>query len=208
VRAAVRRSPAARLASHSGPVFVEEAGWEIPVSYGDDAAERSAIRERVAIADVTARAKVDVRGNVPPMLPVPPDTTVARLSAGWALVLAGPDQEGSVLRALAPVAAPDVMMTDATHLYAGFALAGPDVDGVLERVTSWDHAALTPGDAAAAPIAEIPSVIVRPVLAPSVVEVYVPSELGRYAWQELFDVVGSIGGAPVGWQALRAEGWR
>lgn len=209
MRAAVRRSPAARSASRRGAVFVEEAGWEVPASFGDDAAERSAIRDRVGIADVTARAKVDVRGVVPLTLPVPADATVARISGGWALVLAGPDDEEAVLGALAPVAAaPDVMVTDATHLHAGFALVGPDVSRVLERVTSWDHAALGPGESQAAPIVEIPAVVVRRAPSPSAVEIYVPVEYGRYAWQQLVETVASCGGAPVGWQALRAEGWR
>jgi glycine cleavage system aminomethyltransferase T len=189
-------------------VFVEESDWEITASFGDDAAERSAIRDRVAIADVTARAKVDVRGSVPPTLPVPRDATVARISEGWAVVLAGPDEERSVLDALEPIAAPDVMITDATHLFAGFALLGPDVGGVLERVTSWDHAMLGPGEAAGAPIVDIPAVVVRSILPPTVIEVYVPIESGRYAWEQLVDAVGSLGGSPIGWQALRAEGWR
>jgi glycine cleavage system aminomethyltransferase T len=190
-------------------VFVEEAGWEVPASFGDDAAERSAIRDRVAIADITARAKVDVRGAVPLALPVPAEATVARISASWAIVLAAPNGEESVLSALAPVAAaPDVMVTDVTHLHAGFALVGPAVGRLLERVTSWDPAALPPGEAQAAPIVEIPAVVVRPVAAPSWVEVYVPMEYGRYAWQELVGTIASLGGAPVGWQALRAEGWR
>jgi len=207
--AAVRRSPAARPASRRGAVFVEEAGWELPASFGDDAAERSAIRDRVAIADVTARAKVDVRGAVPLALPVPADATLARISAAWSIVLAPPNEEESVLGALAPVAAAhDVMITDVTHLHAGFALLGPDVGRVLERVTSWDHAALGPGEAQAAPIVEIPAVVVRAVAGPSVVEVYVPMEFGRYAWQQLVETIASLGGAPVGWQALRAEGWR
>nr|MBA3363972.1 glycine cleavage system protein T [Actinomycetota bacterium] len=44
MRTAIRRSPAARLSARLGAVFVEESGWEIPASYGDDAAERAAIR--------------------------------------------------------------------------------------------------------------------------------------------------------------------
>ena len=93
MRAAIRRSPAARLSARRGAVFVEEAGWEIPASYGDDAAERDAIRDRVAIADVTARAKVDVRGRLPEALPLPAATVIARISAAWAVVFGEPDAE-------------------------------------------------------------------------------------------------------------------
>jgi glycine cleavage system aminomethyltransferase T len=188
-------------------VFVEEAGWEIPASFGDDAAERDAVRDRVAIADVTARAKVDLRGRLPESLPVPAATVMARISEAWAVLLGGPDAETRLIRALEPVAGPGVMVTDATHLLGGFALAGPDLGSVLERTTSWDPASLAPGEAAAAPIAEVHALMVRRDLPVPVLEVYVGSESARYVWQVLSGVVSELGGAPIGWQALRSEGW-
>jgi glycine cleavage system aminomethyltransferase T len=207
VRAAIRRSPAARLSSRRGAVFVEEAGWEIPASYGDDEAERGAICDRVAIADVTARAKVDLRGAIPDPL-APADTVLARISAEWAVMLGGPDAEGRLIRALEPLAGSGTMVTDVTHLFAGFALAGPDLATVLERTTSWDPTTLAPGNAAGAPIVEVRALMVRRDLAVPVLEVYVATEFARYVWEALSGVVAGLGGAPVGWQALRAEGWR
>jgi glycine cleavage system aminomethyltransferase T len=207
VRAAIRRSPAARPSSRGGAVFVEEAGWEIPATYGDDAAERALIRDRVTIADVTARSKVDLRGQLPDSLPMPAATFIARVSPQWALVLGGPDAETRLVRALEPAAGPDAMVTDVTHLFAGFALVGPGLLGVLERTTSWDPTTIAPGEAAGAPIVDVRAVIVRRDLPVPVLEVYVATELARYAWEELSAVVGDLGGGPVGWQALRAEGW-
>jgi len=104
VSTAIRRSPAARLSSRRGAVFVEEAGWEIPASYGNDEGERAAIRDRVAITDVTARAKVDIRGRLPGSLPSPADTVLARISGEWAVLLGAPDAEGRLIRAIEPVA--------------------------------------------------------------------------------------------------------
>ena len=208
MRAAVRRSPAARLASRRGAVFVEESGWELPATYGDDASERAVIRDRVAIADVTARAKVDVRGSVPGTLPLPEDAVHARISDAWTLVFGPPDAETGLLDAISAATGPGVMVTDATLLYAGFALLGPDVPRVLERVTPWDPATLAPGEATAAPIVDVPAVIVRRDLPIRVVEAYVATEHARYAWESLSGVVGALRGQPVGWQALRAEGWR
>jgi glycine cleavage system aminomethyltransferase T len=208
VRTAIRRSPAAPLSARRGAVFVEEAGWEIPASYGDDEAERRAIRDRVAIADVTARAKVDIRGRIPNALPSPADTILARISAEWAVMLGGPDAEGRLVRAIEPLAGSEAMVTDVTHLFAGFALAGPNLAGVLERTTSWDPATLVSGEAAGAPIVEVRALMVRRDLSVPVLEVYVATELARYAWDALSSVVAGLGGAPVGWQALRAEGWR
>jgi glycine cleavage system aminomethyltransferase T len=187
---------------------MEEAGWEIPASYGDDAAERAAIRDRVAIADVTARAKVDMRGRIPDPLPSPADTVLARISAEWAVMLGGPDTEGRLMRAIEPLAGSGTMVTDVTHLFAGFALAGPNLAGVLERTTSWDPSALAPGEAAGAPIVDVRALMVRRDLPVPVLEVYVATEYARYVWESLSGVVASLGGGPAGWQALRAEGWR
>ncbi|HEX5936682.1 MAG TPA: hypothetical protein VFZ75_03165 [Actinomycetota bacterium] len=205
---AIRRSPAARLSSRRRAVFVEESGWELPASYGDDASERAVIRDRVAIADVTARAKIDVRGSVPGTLPLPDDAVPARLSGSWTLVFGPPDAEAGLVEAIERSTGPAAMVTDATHLFAGFALLGPDVPRVLERITSWDPSTLAPGAATSAPIVEVPSVIVRRALAVTVIETYVAIEYARYAWETITGVVGALGGQPVGWQALRAEGWR
>jgi glycine cleavage system aminomethyltransferase T len=208
VRAAIRRSPAARLSSRRGAVFVEEAGWEIPASYGNDEKERAAIRDRVAIADITARAKADVRGELPETLSVPEGALAARVSHEWAVVLGVPDTEEALLRELEPLAGPRTMVTEITHLFAGMVLIGPALPDLIDRATSWDPSTLAPGEATGAPIAEIRALVVRPQLSVPVLEVYVATEFGRYAWETLVGMVGGLGGAPVGWQALRAEGWR
>jgi sarcosine oxidase gamma subunit len=100
------------------------------------------------------------------------------------------------------------MVTEVTHLFAGMALVGPALPDLIERATSWDLSTLAPGEATGAPIAEIRALVVRPQLSLPVLEVYVATEFGRYAWETLVGIVGGLGGAPVGWQALRAEGWR
>ena len=40
-----------------------------------------------------------------------------------------------------------------------------------------------------------------------VLEAYVAAEFARYAWETVLDAVRRTGGGPVGWRALRAEGW-
>ena len=207
MRKAVRRSPAARLAAHAGAVFVEEGSWEIPASHGDDEAERSAIRSAVTITDITARAKVDVRGETVRALPAAVGSLLARIADDRAIVLGAPGEETRVLAALEAAAGSATTVTDVTHLFAGFALAGPRLPELLERTTSWDPASLSAGEATGAPIVEIGSVMVRRDLPLPVLEVYVGAEYARYAWESLAGVAAGLGGAPVGWQALRAEGW-
>ena len=55
---------------------------------------------------------------------------------------------------------------------------------------------------------DVRALIVRRDLSVPVCEVYVATEYARYVWEALSSVVAGLGGAPVGWQALRAEGWR
>jgi heterotetrameric sarcosine oxidase gamma subunit len=190
-----------------GATMVSEAGWELPGSYGDEDAERSAIREGLAIADVTPRGKIDVRGEVEGALASVPDGTVARLAPGWAMVLTPPGGEALVRPALEAAAGAKTMVTDATHLFSGFALCGPRLPELLARTSGWDPASLAAGTATGAPIADVRAVIVRRDLTIDVLEVYVATELARYVWETLAGVVSSLDGRPAGWQALRAEGW-
>ena len=204
---AVRRTPMARIHEGLGATMVSEADWELPASYGDEDAERSAIRDGLAIADITPRGKIDVRGKVDGALATVPDDTVARLAPGWAMVLTPPGGETAAFGALEAAAGAGTMVTDATHLFAGYALCGPRLPELLARTSGWDPATLEPGAATGAPIAEVRSIMVRRDLSVDVLEVYVATELARYVWETLAGVVSSLDGRPVGWQALRAEGW-
>lgn len=195
----------ARLHAAAGARFELEAGWEIPVAYED---EQPHARTSVGLADLTPRAKVDVRGAVDGPLGAIGAGHVARLAPDWALVLDEPGAEASLVPALEASASPDAMVTDATHLFAGLALVGPMVEEALSRLTSWDPATLAPGRATGAPVGDVRAVIARRDLGVPVVEVFVAAEFGRYAWETLLTVVARLGGGPLGWDALRAEGWR
>jgi len=182
-----------------------EAGWELPVTYGDESGERSAIRDTIALADITARGKIDVRGTIDPVLDAAGDELTARISPGWALVLTAPGGEEVLLPKLE--AAAGSLITDATHLYAGYALCGPSVSEVIARTSGWDPSTLDAGSATGAPIADVRAVVVRRGPEMDVLEIYVGAEFARYVWETLYQVAGTIGGRPVGWRALRAEGW-
>jgi glycine cleavage system aminomethyltransferase T len=204
---ALRRSPASRSHGRLGATMETEAGWELPVSYGDEDAERSSLRDSVAICDVTARGKVDLRGELDPSMDPSGADVFARISPQWAMVLTPPGGEDTVMPKLEASAGPRVMVTDATHLFAGYALCGPGLAELIARTTAWDPETLEPGRATGASIADVRAVIVRRDLAMPVLEVYVATELARYAWETLLGVVSRLDGRPVGWRALRAEGW-
>lgn len=205
--APVRRSPASRAHERLGVSFDTEGGWSLPMSYGDDDAERAAIRGGIAVADVTARGKVDVRGDVDAALGSAGGELTARIAPEWALVLTAPGGEDIVRPKLESSSGPHAMVTDATHLFAGYALCGPLLPDLLARTSGWNPATLEPGAAAGAPIAGARSIMVRRDLEVHVLEVYVATELARYVWETLHEVAVSLGGRAAGWRALRAEGW-
>ena len=203
----VRRSPLAAMHRDLGAVLDREADWEFVSSYEDEAAERSLLGEAVALVDVTPRGKIDVRGAIDAPLSTAGDSLTARISAEWALVLTEPGGEEVLVPKMESAAATSVMVTDATHLFAGFALAGPALPEVLERLTSWDPATLERGKATGAPIADVRAVVVRRDLEVPVLEAYVATESARYAWEAVLDAVRRTAGGPAGWNALRSTGW-
>jgi len=203
----VRRSPLSRMHADLGAVVEHEAGWELIARYGDEADERARVRDAIGLADVTARGKVDIRGSLDGALSAAGDVLTAWIAEDWALVLAQPGGEEVLVPKLESAAGPNAMVTDVTHLFVGFALVGPALSDVLARLTSWDPASLAAGEATGAPIADVRAVVARRDLEVPVLEAYVAAELARYAWETVLDAVRRTGGGPVGWRALRAEGW-
>ncbi len=56
------RSPLHDATTHAGAIFGEEAGWTMPVDYGDPAAEYRQAREAAALFDLSHRGKVELTG--------------------------------------------------------------------------------------------------------------------------------------------------
>ena len=204
---ALRRSPLARIHRGLGAAVDREAGWEIASHYGDESMEGATLKDSVGLTDVTPRGKIDVRGAIDGALSSAGDALTARISNEWALVLTEPGGEEVLVPKMESAVGSGTMVTDATHLFAGIALAGPALPEAIERLTSWDPASLEPGSATGAPIADVRAVVVRRDLEVPVLEAYVSTEFARYAWEAVLDAVRRTGGGPVGWNALRARGW-
>lgn len=206
--APLMRSPVSRLHGELGARFELEAGWEIPSSYGDPDKERALLLEQVAVADVTARGKIDLRGRLDAAVALATGAELlARISDQWALLLAPPGPVGGRVGELEARVGSAAMVTDATHLLAGFVLAGPRLGDALARLTGWDPSTLAPKEAAGAPIAQVRAVILRRDLELPAIEVYVATEFARFVWRTILGVVQGLGGGPAGWTALREQGW-
>jgi glycine cleavage system aminomethyltransferase T len=194
----------------AGAAFLEEGGWEVPAAYRQPAAERKAIRDGLAICDVTARAKVDLRGPIDEILgrvPQAEGRITARLSSRWALLLSMPGTLERTLQAAEVAAGDSGLATDATSIYAGFALSGPRSVALMERISPFDVRRLPMEEGTGIQALKVPAVLVRRAAPPGCFELYVASENGRYAWESLLRLGAPLGIEPVGWDALRAEGW-
>jgi len=204
---AVMRSPVHHHHVVRGGRFLREAGWDVLAGYGTVEAERELIRNGLVIADITPRGKADLRGSIDELrarVPLPADAVFARVSPSWALVLSPPGAVQTWIPAAEKAAGRSTMVTDATSVYAGFALLGRAVDDLLSRLTTYDPSALQPGAATGLQLAKIPAIVIR---AERATEVYVGSEYGRYAWESLLTIGHPLNLQPVGLEALRAEGW-
>ena len=209
--APVMRSPLTAQHRRLNAQLAIEDGWELPRNYGDVDRERRAIREGLAISDISARGKIDIRGAVDSSLASLLQTRnaqLARFSRDWALVFTPPGSVKSALHLMEQAADRSTMVTDATSIYAGIGLLGPRVPDLLLRLAAIDAAALTPGGGVATQILRIPAILLRRDLPVMVVEAYFASEFARYAWEAVFAVGHPLEPEPVGWDALRAEGWR
>ena len=204
----VLRSPLMSVHRANGAMTQVDDGAEVVRSYGDADAEREILTGTVGVADITVRGKIDLRGRTEGLVEPRADDVVARIAEDWTLVFAPPGPVTERVTSMASRAGRDAMVTDVTHLYAGFALAGPALPEVIARLTSWDPATVPPGNATGAPIADIRAIVVRRQTSLPLLEVFVAMEFARYAWRSISEVVERLGGCPVGWDALHEQGWR
>ena len=202
------RSPLASIHASFGADVVTEGGAEVVRSYGDTYRERATVADGVGVADITVRAKIDVRGDVNLALSPVPQDVVARIAGDWVVLFSPPGPVTERVASMQAAGGTSCMVTDVTHLYAGFALAGPSLPDALARLTAWDPSTLDVGAATGAPIADVRAIVVRREVSVPLLEVWVAMEFARYAWRSIIKVVERLGGEAVGWEALREQGWR
>jgi glycine cleavage system aminomethyltransferase T len=216
------RSAAHRSHIELGATFELRGAWQVPASYGSEPAEAEAIRSGLAVADISARGKLHLSGSVDSLLSrmagaqveptralaITSGGTVARVARDLALALFEPSAETDALAAIDAEPAPDAMATNVTSAISGFLVAGPMLDQLFARSLTVNVEEIQPGRCLAARWAQIPAIMVVSTPATPMVEMYVGSEYGRYAWRTLLDLSHRLGGIPVGWKSLESAGWR
>jgi glycine cleavage system aminomethyltransferase T len=223
LRTPLMRSAAQRSHKDLGAVFEVRGAWEVPASYDSEAAETEAIRAGLAIADISARGKLHLSGAIDALVrrmagdAVVPMRIAAVTSGGWvarvardfALALFEPSAETDALTAIEAELSDDALAVDATSAMSGFLVAGPLIKQLFVRSLTVDVEEIQPGRCMGARWAQIPAIlVVSETPGAPMVELYVGSEYGRYAWRTLLELSQKLGGIPVGWKTLESSGWR
>ena len=163
--AQLRRTPLTGVHESLGATLTGFAGWLMPLRYGSETAEHTAVRTAAGLFDLSHMGEIMVTGpdaaaaldyaltGQPSALApgrarytmicapdggILDDLIVYRLADREFLVVANAANTGVVLRALADRASGDVKVTDRTADYALIALQGPNAARILAPVTDAD----------------------------------------------------------------------
>lgn len=178
----VANSPLDRRLRDAGASFEERDGWLVAVSVPGEAEHLGS----VGVADLSYLSVFEVR-------PAGEELNLEgvityRISNRRALVFCPPARAAATRAALG-----DRFVLDLSGAFAIIALAGPESQTVLRRLTHLHH---LPGSAEVAHIQ-------AHVLAPGgTTWIVCAQELGHYLWEVVVDRAAALGGGPVGVDAL------
>jgi heterotetrameric sarcosine oxidase gamma subunit len=199
---AIARAPAEHLARAAGARFELRAGWNVAVSFGDQ--EHRWLTETVGFADRSQLCKLELHGPPGPLGALAEQVRAAgatwcELTPSRALVLA---------EAPLGLQSPDsaVTIVDVTCGLTAMALAGPGCRELLARFCALDvRDAVTPvGAFRPGSIARTPGYLLR--TRADELLILVGWAFGEYLYELVADAAESLGGGPVGADALAAHG--
>jgi heterotetrameric sarcosine oxidase gamma subunit len=207
---AVCRSPMERQALAAGGRLVQRDGWNVVVRFDGLEAERERARSTVAFADLSHLGKVELQGAPPVDLELGRSTWAD--GAWWcpytprrALALCEPGELPDLRERLADAAGEHPGLTsviDLTTTLAALAIEGPLARELFARFTALDlrdsvtpvHG-FRPGSVARTPGAVLRQSEERWLM-------LFGAALGQYMWTVVADAAESLGGGPVGVDAL------
>jgi glycine cleavage system aminomethyltransferase T len=187
---AVARSPMERQARAAGARFEVRDGWNVAVSYADEA---DALRT-VGFADCSHLRTYELQGDLPPLefgrATVDAEATWLPMTTTRALILGGDPPAGAL---------------EVTTGFAALRLAGPLARETFARFTAIDlrPQVTKPGDWRPGSVARTPGGILCE--AEDRYLMLFGAALGQYVWTVVADAAGHLGGGPVGDDALVRE---
>jgi heterotetrameric sarcosine oxidase gamma subunit len=204
-----------RLAAAGGAAFEARSGWNVAVAFAGEEPRR--LTETVGFADRSYLTKLEIQGSpeavariardVGDGVVLEPGRAVRTPGVWWCpvtpsrmLVLAEPG--GSVKVAVAGAADPGTTVVDLTCGLAAMALAGPGCRELLARFCAIDvRPAVTPVTGfRPGSVARTPGYLLRE--REDQLLLLVGWALGEYLWEVVADAAESLGGGPVGADAL------
>jgi glycine cleavage system aminomethyltransferase T len=201
-----------RQARDAGASFEERDGWNVAVGFDGAEAERERLRSTVGFADMSHLGKIEVQGPQVGRLEL--GTAALEDGAWWcpytaqrAIVLCEPARLPHVREDLAGAATAEsgpASVVDVTTVFGALSVGGPLARELFARFTALDlrdpvtpvHG-FRPGSVARTPGAVLRQSEQRWLM-------LFGAALGQYMWTVVADAAESLGGGPVGVDALDA----
>lgn len=212
----VARSPMEGPARAAGGRFEARDGWSVAADFGSPDAEREATRATVGFADLTALGKLELQAGATDLASLAPaglelgrvtrtaGTWWAPLAAERALAICEPSRTAGLREELESGAAAfeGASVVDVSSAFAALALAGPMARETIARFCALDlRPAVSPvGSLRPGSVARTPGILVCE--APDRYLMLFGTALGEYMWAVVADAAESLGGRPIGIDAL------
>jgi heterotetrameric sarcosine oxidase gamma subunit len=219
--AAVARSPMEPQALEAGARLELRDGWQVAASFDGIESERRRLAQTVGFADRSQLGKIEIQAAPGDLAAIVAGAGAAGLDLGratrsadawWcpytrerAIVLCEPSDTGELhetLQGAAGAAAGHATVLDVTTVFAALTIAGPLARETFARFTALDlrPAVLPLHGFRPGSVARTPGAVLREDEDRFLM--LFGAALGQYVWTVVADAAGSLGGGPVGLDAL------